>query len=74
MEIVTGAVTTGDNFYKGRLTCIEELHARLELTDLLLLGPRRTGKTSLVKEYLLRQASKDSKNFFYLYMNLEDTK
>ncbi len=74
MEIVTGAVTTGENFYPGRVVYIEELNRRLALTDLLLLGPRRTGKTSLIKEYLLRQSENKGGSFPYLYMNLEDTK
>ena len=73
MEIVTGGVTTGENFFYARRKELEELHRLLNANDVLVLGPRRTGKTSLIKEYLI-EFSRESNLKPYLYLSLEDTK
>lgn len=70
MEIVTGGITTGDDFFEGRKQYVDELAKMLAANDVLLVGPRRTGKTSLIKEYLLQQKDKT----ICLYLNLEDCK
>ena len=49
MEIVAGGVPIGENFYRGRLECVKELKQKLKSNDVLVLGPRRTGKTSVIK-------------------------
>lgn len=71
MEIVTGGITTGDDFFEGRKQYITELSKIIKTNDILLVGPRRTGKTSLIKEYILQE--KLSKGLC-LYLNLEDCK
>lgn len=71
MEIVTGGITTGDDFFEGRKQYVDELAKLIAANDILLVGPRRTGKTSLIKEYLLREKEKQS---ICLYLNLEDCK
>ena len=72
MEIVTGSVTTGENFFEGRKAYLDQLHAKLLKNDVLITGPRRTGKTSLIKEYLLEDPG--NINHKYLYLSLEDVK
>jgi len=72
MRIVAGNVVTGDDFFKDRLVLVERLEERLEFSDILVIGPRRTGKTSLIKEYL-RQQEEKNKNFKSIFLNLEQT-
>jgi AAA+ ATPase superfamily predicted ATPase len=71
MEIVTGGITTGDDFFEGRKQYVDELAKLISTNDILLVGPRRTGKTSLIKEYLLREKENQG---ICLYLNLEDCK
>ena len=72
MEIITGAVTTEDNFFEGRRDALNDLREQLKVDDVLVLGPRRTGKTSLIKQLLLEDNKTTGRK--YLYMSLEDTK
>lgn len=55
MKIVAGGIPTGSDFYDGRKKSIVELREKLEKKDVLVLGPRRTGKTSVIKEYIAEQ-------------------
>lgn len=71
MEIVTGGITTGEDFFEGRKQYVDELGHLLETNDVLLVGPRRTGKTSLIKQFLIQEKDKGK---ICLYLNLEDTK
>ena len=71
MEIVTGGITAGDDFFEGRKQYVDELAKLISTNDILLVGPRRTGKTSLINEYLLREKENQG---IYLYLNLEDCK
>lgn len=71
MRIIAGPPTTGDNFYEGRLQVIELLGKKLdENNDVLIIGPRRTGKTSAIKEYLRQSHEKDTA-FCSIYIDLE---
>lgn len=71
MEIVTGGVTEGENFFEGRKQYVLELGEKISHNDVLLVGPRRTGKTSLIKEYLSNERGQER---VCLYLNLEDCK
>ena len=48
MDNIAGPPVEGDNFF-GREADINALRALLEHHDLLLLGPRRIGKTSIAR-------------------------
>jgi hypothetical protein len=71
MDIVTGGITTGENFFEGRKEYIQQLSTKLAHNDVLIVGPRRTGKTSLIKEFLATAESLEKK---YLYLSLEDVR
>jgi hypothetical protein len=72
MQIVTGNVVTGDNFYKGRRPAVDHLREKLKTSDVLIVGPRRTGKTSVIREYLL-QEEENNPEFKSIFINLEST-
>ena len=69
MEIVTGPPVTGDKFY-GRERELKRMYDILTRTNasLFIPGPRRIGKSSLVKEFIRRY--KD--DFRFLYFNIQD--
>jgi len=73
MRIVTGNVVTGDNFFEERQPIVQRLGEMLAVTDVLIVGPRRTGKTSLIKEYL-RQKEENDEQFKSIFIDLESTK
>jgi uncharacterized protein len=73
MHIVTGNVVTGENFFEERRPIVRKLEEMLQTTDVLIVGPRRTGKTSLIKEYLRLQEEADE-NFKSIFIDLESTK
>lgn len=68
MKIVAGDIVTETNFFQGRNDQIDQLDLLLKETkDILILGPRRTGKTSIIHEYARRNSNK----YKFLYINLE---
>jgi len=73
MRIVTGNVVTGENFFQARQPDVQRLREQLAISDVLLVGPRRTGKTSLLKEYLLQQ-EETNPQFKSIFIDLESTK
>ncbi len=70
MQIVAGGVPSGEDFYEGRQNSITELRNKIIKNDVLLIGPRRTGKTSVIKEYL-RQEKESNKVFYSIFIDLE---
>lgn len=73
MRIVAGAIPTGRDFYEGRRALVDHLKDCLQGSDVLMLGPRRTGKTSVIKEYLATEEAA-SEEFRYVFIDLESTK
>lgn len=72
MTLTLGGPATGEKFYPGRQSYVDELVTKLN-TDgqeaIYLLGPRRIGKTSIVREYF-RQRNTDAKDegvYLYFY-------
>lgn len=68
MEIVTGPPVVGEKFF-GREKELQRMYEKITKTDasLFIPGPRRIGKTSLVKEFIRQY--KDEFNF--LYFNIQ---
>lgn len=69
MMLVTGGVPQGDDFYSGRRKYIIELAEKLEKQEVALIGPRRTGKTSIIQTYF--EQLEKSGDRIPLYINLE---
>lgn len=73
MKIVAGGIPLGDDFYTGRQACVDQLSKMINTGgSILVLGPRRTGKTSSIQEYL-RQKSESDKDFKSIFIDLENT-
>jgi len=70
MKITAGGIPLGSDFYQGRQTYVDDLGNFLKSKDVLVLGPRRTGKTCAIKEYL-RQREEADKNFVSIFIDLE---
>lgn len=70
MRITAGPVPLGENFYKGRQRYVDQLQDLLGRGDVLVLGPRRTGKTCTIQEYI-RQSEEQDQNFTSIYVDLE---
>jgi len=70
MQIIAGGVPLGEDFYKGRIQSVEELRRKIVKNDVLLIGPRRTGKTSVIKEFL-RQEKENNNDFYCIFIDLE---
>lgn len=70
MQIIAGGVPLGEDFYKGRIESVDELRSKIVKNDVLLIGPRRTGKTSVIKEFL-RQENENNKDFYCIFIDLE---
>lgn len=71
MQINAGPPVTGTDFFKGRRTSVEQLQRLIKENDVLLIGPRRTGKTSVVKEYL-NQEKTNAQDFSSTFIDLEE--
>ena len=69
MKIVAGGIPTGNDFYDGRKNSVIELREKLDKKDVLVLGPRRTGKTSVIKEYLVQEEK--AGNTYNIFIDLE---
>lgn len=69
MMLVTGGVPSGEDFYEGRQKYVQELASKIEKQEIAVIGPRRTGKTSVVKTYFESLKNKDDR--IPLYINLE---
>lgn len=73
MKIVAGGIPLGDDFFVGRQACVTQIARFVEQqSNILVLGPRRTGKTSSIKEFL-RQRAESQKDFRYVFIDLENT-
>lgn len=72
MQIIAGREVTNENFYRGRLPLVESLREMLRGNDVLIIGPRRTGKTSIIKEFIRQEKEKKGEDVGALYLNLED--
>jgi len=68
-DFIVGSVARDDDFY-FREEFIEDLWEALEKHNVLLLAPRRTGKTSVM--YRLLDRPKDS--WLVIHLNVEDLK
>lgn len=65
-----GGPATGEKFYPGRQTYVDELATKINKEGqeaIYLLGPRRIGKTSIVKEYFGQRNTDDKDEGVYLY-------
>lgn len=69
MQLVTGAVPSGDDFYEGRKKYVALLKEKIEKQEVALIGPRRTGKTSIIKA-LFEQLDEEQQRI-PIYINLE---
>lgn len=69
MMLVTGGVPSGDDFYTGRVKYIGELRSRLSKQEVAIIGPRRTGKTSIIQAFF-EELKKEGK-VVPIYINLE---
>lgn len=70
MTLTVGGPATGEKFYSGRQIYVNELEGKINKQDqeaVYLLGPRRIGKTSIVKEYFRQRNTDDSDDGVYLY-------
>jgi hypothetical protein len=70
MSLTLGGPATGEKFYSGRQTYVDELMAKINKEGqeaVYLLGPRRIGKTSIVKEYFRQRNTDDKDDGVYLY-------
>lgn len=70
MRITAGPVPLGENFYKGRQRYVDQLRDLLTQGDVLVLGPRRTGKTCTIQEHI-RQCEETDPNFTSIFVDLE---
>ncbi|MFN7903947.1 MAG: ATP-binding protein [Pseudobdellovibrionaceae bacterium] len=72
MKIVAGGIPLGDDFYKGRQACVDQLRKMIDQAgNILVLGPRRTGKTSSIQEYLRQNSGNE--DFKFVFIDLENT-
>jgi hypothetical protein len=70
MILTLGGPATGKKFYPGRQIYVDELVAKLNTEGqeaIYLLGPRRIGKTSIVKEYFRQRNIDNNDEGAYLY-------
>ncbi len=71
MENITGFPVTYQDFLTTRLYLVDEFREEVRKKSILIVGPRRFGKTSLLKEFI-RQNSEISENEFNtLFLELE---
>lgn len=69
MMLVTGGVPSGEDFYEGRRKYVEDLAEIVKRQEVALIGPRRTGKTSIIQAYFEQLENGDER--IPLYINLE---
>ncbi len=50
MENITGKAVVGKDYLKTRLFLVDELRAKVRKYSVIIEGPRRFGKTSVIKE------------------------
>jgi Cdc6-like AAA superfamily ATPase len=70
MQLVTGSVPIGDDFYAGRRIFVELLKETIIRQEVAIIGPRRTGKTSVIKR-LFEEFESRSNAPIPIYINLE---
>jgi len=73
MENITGSPVTHKNYLKTRLFLIEELKNLLRKCSVIIEGPRRLGKTSVVKEFIRQETivREKDREFNILFLELE---
>ena len=73
MKNITGNPVTHDDFLKTRLPLVDELRNVLRNSPVIIEAPRRSGKTSLVKELIRQEETKKKKEqeFKILFFDLE---
>jgi hypothetical protein len=73
MQNITGTPVTHHDFLKTRLPLVEELKNVLRNSSVIIEAPRRTGKTSLIKELEEQEEAKKKKEqeFKILFFDLE---
>ncbi|MBF0300462.1 MAG: hypothetical protein HQK51_17220 [Oligoflexia bacterium] len=69
MMLVTGGIPSGEDFYEGRRKYIQILAGQIQKQEVALIGPRRTGKTSIIHAYFEQLESSNER--IPLYINLE---
>lgn len=70
IPLTPGAPVIGKKFYQGRQNYVQDLRKKINEENqnvIYLLGPRRIGKTSIVKEYFKQQNENASDRGIYLY-------
>ncbi len=73
MDNITGKAVTHDNYLRTRLYLVEELKALARSHSVIIVAPRRFGKTSVIKE-LTRQENvkpEGEKEFNVIFLELE---
>jgi hypothetical protein len=70
LPLTPGDPVSGEKFYKGRLIYVDSLKTKINKENqsvIYLLGPRRIGKTSIIKEYFKQQNEDTNHDGIYLY-------
>jgi AAA domain len=70
MKITAGGIPLGEDFYPGRQAYVDHLGRLLSNGDVMVIGPRRTGKTCVIQEYL-RQREAADKKIISVFIDLE---
>ena len=70
LPLTPGDPVVGEKFYQGRQHYVDDLKAKINeegQSVVYLLGPRRIGKTSIVKEYFKQKNEDSTDPGVYLY-------
>lgn len=71
LKHTTGGEATGRAFYQGRHHYVELLKEKVDDSNdnlILILGPRRIGKTTIVKQFFLEQNQDQNDSGIYIYI------
>lgn len=74
LRLTVGTDAIGDGFFHRRNVYVEKLKEKLAESDenlVLILGPRRIGKTSVVREHFDRSNKDENDPGIYIYIYLE---
>lgn len=70
----TGGEATGNAFFKAHEKYVIEMHQKVSDSNdnlIMLLGPRRIGKTTVVKQYFLERNEDQSDSGAYIYIYVD---
>jgi len=73
MENITGFPVTHKNYLESRLFLVDEMRDLVRKCSFIIDSPRRFGKTSVIKEFIRQENTKDEKNreFNIIFLELE---